>query len=47
MTFWELASCVDGWNRAQGGGSVHQGDPISDAEYDRVCRIMDRIDGGS
>lgn len=47
MTLWEYMACVKGWNRAQGGGHAHEGDPISDEEYDRVCKLMDGIDGRS
>lgn len=45
MTFWELAACVDGWNRAQGDGHAYQGEPITDEEYDRVTRLLERLDG--
>lgn len=47
MTLWEYMACVSGWNRANSSGHAHQGDPISDEEYDRVCKIMDGIDGRS
>lgn len=47
MTWWEFGACVDGWNRSQ-GGKHHNGDPLSDDEYDALCAIADRWnDGGS
>lgn len=45
MTFWEFASCVDGYNRAQGEGYAHQGDPISDDEYEAACAAIERMSG--
>ena len=47
MTFWEFSACIDGSNRSQGNGHAHHGDPITDEEYDRVCKILDGIDGDS
>lgn len=48
MTLWEFAACVAGYNRAQGGGHHHTGDPITDEEYDALCALGDRwSDGGS
>lgn len=46
MTMWEYAACVDGWNRAQGSGHAHQGDPMTDAEYDALCALGDRWNNG-
>lgn len=49
MTMWEYAACVDGWNKAQGGAHAHQGNPLTDAEYDALCALGDRwnTDGDS
>lgn len=48
MTMWEFTACVDGWNRAQGSGHAHSGEPMSGEEYDALCALADRWnDGGS
>ena len=46
MSFWEFAACVDGWNRSQGGGYAHTGEPISDDEYDAACEAIERMNNG-
>lgn len=44
MTMWEYMACVRGWNRAQGADTAP---PISDAEYDALCRLGDMWNGDS
>ena len=46
MTMWEYMACVSGWNRAQGGGYAHQGEPISDEEYDALVARGERWSNG-
>lgn len=46
MTFWELSACVDGYNRAQGGGHAHQG-TMTDEEYDALCALGDQWNGAN
>lgn len=36
MMLWEFAACVNGWNRAQGGGD--KPDPISDEDFELELR---------
>lgn len=47
MSFWEFSACVDGWNRAQGSGHAHNGDPITDEEYDAACDAIERMSNGA
>jgi hypothetical protein len=46
MTLWEYMACVSGWNRAQSGGHAHNGDPMTDEEYDKLCELGDKWNGG-
>lgn len=46
MTFWEFAACVDGWNRSQGDGHTHTGEPLTDDDYDALCDLADRWNNG-
>lgn len=45
MTMWEYMACVKGWNRVNGGGDA--GTPMSDEDYDALCRLGDMWNGGS
>lgn len=44
MTFWEYMVCVRGWNKANGGG---ESAPMTDEDYDALCRLGDMWNGGS
>ncbi|MFH5773597.1 hypothetical protein ACHFJ0_05045 [Paracoccus sp. NGMCC 1.201697] len=43
MTFWECAACVDGFNRSQGNGYAHNGETITDDEYEAACAAIERM----
>lgn len=45
MTMWELTACLDGWNRAQGGGHRHNATPFSDEEYDALVALGESWNG--
>lgn len=47
MTFWEFQACMQGWNKAQGGGHHYNGDPLTDAEYDALCELGDMWNGAN
>lgn len=44
MTLWEYMVCVRGWNKANGGG---ESAPMTDEDYDALCRLGDMWNGGS
>lgn len=45
MSLWELAACMDGWNRSQGVGHRHIGDPFTDEEYDALVALGESWNG--
>lgn len=45
MSLWEFSACMDGWNRSQGGGHHHQGDPFTDEEYDALVALGESWNG--
>lgn len=47
MTIWEYLACVRGWNRAQGNGHKHSGDPMTDDEYDALVALGERWKDGA
>ena len=44
MTMWEYMACIKGWNRANGSA---KGEPMSDEDYDALCRLGDAWNGRS
>lgn len=47
MTFWEFSACIDGWNRSQGTGHHHNGEPLTDDEYDELVALGEMWSGTS
>ena len=47
MTLWEFGACVAGWNRAQSNGRAHNGDPMTDDEYDALVALGERWSNGA
>jgi hypothetical protein len=41
-SLWQLAACVDGWNRAH--GAAPKPEPPSDAEFDRMIEASAEIE---
>lgn len=43
LSLWEFQACLAGWNKSQGKAYSVEGDPMSDAEYDALCALMERF----
>lgn len=44
MTMWEYMACMQGWQRSQGTASAP---PMSDADYEALCRLGEAWNGDS